>query len=99
VAIQGPQWDWILEAAPPFELDGSTLAAFLAWVEREDGRPVRFADPALEARAATTILHGSAAGLRPDQALAAILPTCGLRHRIEGETFLIETAEPGAPPG
>jgi ferric-dicitrate binding protein FerR (iron transport regulator) len=99
VPIQGSRWEWILDAAPPFTLDGKTLTAFLDWVEREDGRRVRFADPALEARAATTILHGPAAGLRPDLALAAILPTCGLRHRIDGETILIEAAEESAPPG
>jgi ferric-dicitrate binding protein FerR (iron transport regulator) len=91
--IHGPQWDWILLVAPAFEIEGHDLGEFLDWVARENGWRVQFVDPAIAARAATTVLHGSVQGLRPDEAPGAVLPTCGLRHRIEGDTMLIEVAE------
>jgi len=92
VPVHGPQWDWILLVAPAFDIEGRTLGEFLDWAARENGWRVQFVDPAIAGRAVTTILHGSVQGLRPDEAPAAVLPTCGLRHRIEGDTMLIETA-------
>ncbi len=91
VSISGPQWDWILEIAPAFELEGSRLESFLGWVGRETGWELQFADSGLEVSTAGTILHGSIAGLRPDQALEAVLPTCGLVFREEGGTVTIVT--------
>ncbi len=93
VPVHGPQWDWTLLVAPAFEMEGRTLGEFLDWAARENGWRVQFADPAIAGRAATTILHGSVQGLRPDEAPAAVLPACGLRHRIEGDTMLIEVAK------
>lgn len=89
VPIFGPEWDWILEIAPPFELEGSRLETFLDWVERETGWEMHYADSELERATAGTVLHGSVAGLRPDQALEAVLPTCGLVFREEGGTVII----------
>jgi ferric-dicitrate binding protein FerR (iron transport regulator) len=89
VPIFGPQWDWILEIAPPFELEGSRLETFLGWVARETGWEMHYADSELQRATAGTILHGSIAGLRPDQALEAVLPTCGLVFREEGGTVTI----------
>jgi len=77
-----PSWQWVLEAAPPFELEGHSLGAFLAWVGRETGWRIRFTDRELGARVAAIELHGSIAGLTPDQTPAAVLPTCGLSHRL-----------------
>ncbi|MDX1645281.1 MAG: hypothetical protein R3244_13075, partial [Thermoanaerobaculia bacterium] len=90
VPLFGPEWDWVLEVAEPFGLDGQPLDSFLTWVSRETGREVRFADPVLAAEASTVRLHGSIAGLRPDEALEAVLPTCGLVHRFTAGTLLIE---------
>ncbi|MGB6641298.1 MAG: FecR family protein, partial [Thermoanaerobaculia bacterium] len=89
VPIYGPQWDWILEIAPPFELEGSRLETFLGWVARETGWEMHYADSELQKATAGTILHGSITGLRPDQALEAVLPTCGLVFREEGGTVTI----------
>lgn len=89
VPTGGPAWDWILEIAPSFELEGASLDAFLHWVERETGSEIRFSDRALEQAARGVVLHGSASGLRPDQALEAVLPTCGLAHTQTDGAVLI----------
>jgi ferric-dicitrate binding protein FerR (iron transport regulator) len=99
VASYGPDWDWVMEIAPPFMVENRTLGEFLAWVSRETGRQVRFSDPGSAQERASIILHGSLAGLRPDQAPAAILPTCGLKSRLEGDVFIIEAeGAAGGPP-
>ena len=38
-----PRWQWASQAAPLFEIDNQTLAAFLDWVARETGRTIVYA--------------------------------------------------------
>lgn len=90
IPSHGASWGWVLETSPPFELEGASLADYLAWLRRETGWRVRYADPELEREADGTTLHGSIAGLRPDQTPAAVLPGAGLAHRIEGGTLVVE---------
>jgi ferric-dicitrate binding protein FerR (iron transport regulator) len=92
VALRGADWDWVLAVAPAFDLEGRTLRQYLDWLSRETGWRVGYADPSIAAGAATVILHGSTSGLRPDETPAAVLPTCGLRHRLDGGTLIIERA-------
>jgi hypothetical protein len=89
VPVHGDAWSWVQEIAPSFELEGSTLGEFLGWVGRETGWRVAWADPARAAAGAGTTLHGSIDGLPPEQALAAVLPTCGLADRRDGETVVV----------
>ena len=93
VPPNGPEWDWIQEIAPPFPLEGKTLKEFLDWVERETGRPIRFQGGALGPERASIVLHGSVEGMRPDEAPAAVLPTCGLTSHREGDVLVIEPAD------
>jgi ferric-dicitrate binding protein FerR (iron transport regulator) len=90
VGLRGADWDWVLAVAPPFDLEGRTLREYLDWLSRETGWTVGYADPSIAADAAIVVLHGSSAGLRPDETPAAVLPTCGLLHRLDGETLIIE---------
>jgi len=90
LATAGPDWDWVEGIAPAFDLEGRTLGAYLDWLARETGWTVRFADPAMAARAREETLHGSIEGLRPDETPAAVLPTCGLRHALTGGTLVLE---------
>jgi hypothetical protein len=85
----GPDWDWVTLAAPPFDLDGKTLAAFLTWVAREGGWDVRFENEKLEASASTITINGSIEGLTPEEALRSVLATCGLSHRTNGDVVTI----------
>jgi hypothetical protein len=88
-SLSGPEWDWVTLAAPPFDLDGETLATFLAWVAREGGWDVRFENDKLAASASTIIINGSVEGLTPEEALRSVLATCGLTHRISGSVVTI----------
>ena len=94
VPIFGPDWDWVLAVAPAFELEGRSLDSFLSWVTRETGWSPAFSDPETATSAADVVLHGSITGMRPDQALDAVLPTCGLAHRLEGGILRIEAEGP-----
>ena len=93
VPVFGPDWEWILAVAPGFELEGSTLDEFLGWVNRETGWSPRFVDPGAAAGADNVVLSGSIAGMRPTQALEAVLPTCGLVHRLDGGILVIQAED------
>jgi ferric-dicitrate binding protein FerR (iron transport regulator) len=86
---RGDYWTWTQAIAPPFELEGRTLHDYLAWLSRETGWTVEYSDPSIATSAMGIILHGSTAGLRPDQTPDVVLPTCGLRHRLEGGALIL----------
>jgi hypothetical protein len=90
VPLHGPDWDWTLRVSPPFAIEGRTLASFLQWVEREGGWHPRFSDPELERSSSSVVLHGSIDGLTPADALAVVLPTCGLTHRVDGDVLRLQ---------
>ena len=93
IAATGSEWAWAERAAPPFSVEGKTLGAFLDWVSREGAWTVTFADRRFSEAARATVLHGRPdllKGLTPAEALDVVLPTCGLRHRIDGHRVVIE---------
>ena len=92
IAATGSEWAWAERAAPPFSVEGKTLGAFLDWVSREGAWTVTFADRSFSEAARATVLHGRPdllKGLTPAEALDVVLPTCGLRHRIDGHRVVI----------
>jgi ferric-dicitrate binding protein FerR (iron transport regulator) len=94
--ISGADWDWIVRAIRPPQLEGRPLPEFLEWAEREGGRPIRFADPALEQANRGTIVYGSIESLTVEEALDVVLPSCGLERRTEGDVITIVAAPPEA---
>lgn len=74
-----PEWTWIQDVPQPFRLDGATVPQFLDWASRELGARWAYERPEMRRRAQHIVLHGSLDDLTPDEALAAVLPTCGLR--------------------
>lgn len=78
ISVSDESWRWILDLAPSFRLPGRTLGDFLGWIEREKGKQVVFSAPGEAERLSSIVLYGSVDGLRPDEALDAVLPTCGL---------------------
>lgn len=90
---EAPVWSWTQQIAPEFRIEGRTLASYLTWVSRETGMMIRYADDELEARASRTVLHGTIAGLTPEESLAVVLPSCGLAHTRAGSSFTIEGGE------
>ena len=89
----GEDWDWIVRATRPPQLEGRPLPEFLAWAEREGGRPIRFADPALERATAATIVYGAIERLTVEEALDVVLPSCGLARFVEGDVITIVAAD------
>jgi ferric-dicitrate binding protein FerR (iron transport regulator) len=89
-------WDWIVRATRPPQLEGRPLPEFLAWAEREGGRPIRFADPALERANAATIVYGAIERLTVEEALDVVLPSCGLARLTDGDVITIVAAPPEA---
>jgi ferric-dicitrate binding protein FerR (iron transport regulator) len=92
-STSGADWDWIVRAIRPPQLEGRPLPEFLAWAEREGGRPIRFADPALERANAATIVYGAIDRLTVEEALDVVLPSCGLARRTDGDVITIVAAD------
>lgn len=83
-------WAWVQELAPSPDLENLPLTQLLAWVERETGREVHFAQPEAEARARGTYLHGSPKRFAPMEALAVMLATTDFRYVESEDVILIE---------
>jgi ferric-dicitrate binding protein FerR (iron transport regulator) len=94
-STSGADWDWIVRAMRPPQLEGRPLTEFIGWAEREGGRPIRFADPALERANATTVVYGAIERLTVDEALDVVLPSCGLARRNDGDVITIVAADDG----
>ncbi len=93
IATTGSGWAWAERAAPAFSAEGKTLGAFLDWVSREGAWTVTFADNGLSKSARATVLYvrpDLLKGRTPAEALDVILPTCGLRYRIDRHRVVIE---------
>lgn len=86
--MSGPEWEWVMEAAAGFAIEGRTLGEFLDWVARETGWRIRWADAATAAAAAET-LHGDLGHQRPDRALYAVLPGAGLEGELNGDILVL----------
>ncbi|MGH9161041.1 MAG: FecR family protein [Vicinamibacteraceae bacterium] len=92
IATSGPGWSWVAELAEPFHLEGATVPAFLEWVSREQGWRWEYESASLQERVDRIVLHGSIEGLTPAEALEAVLPTCGLAFRREGDRLIVRAA-------
>jgi hypothetical protein len=93
IAASDSSWQWAAAAAPVFDIDNQSLAAFLQWTARETGRRVVYSSPEVAASAASIKLRGSIAGMDADAALAAVLATTQLRrYRAADEEIGIEMA-------
>jgi hypothetical protein len=86
----GDDWRWVESVRPPVAVEGITLGAFLDWASRESGRLWRFAEPETRDQAEQCVIHGSIEGLTVDEALSTFLPSCGFRHRVDGDVLVIE---------
>ncbi|HVF61210.1 MAG TPA: FecR domain-containing protein [Thermoanaerobaculia bacterium] len=89
---QGAVWEWVLAAAPSFEIEGATLRDYLHWVSRETAWRLQYEDESLAELASTIRLHGSIEGMPPDASVAVVLPGSGLDYRLEGGALRITRA-------
>jgi transmembrane sensor len=87
----GPDWAWVMEAAPRFVSEGRTVGDLLAWVAEETGWRVELADrAALEAQG--HLLYGDIGELRADRAAFALLPGASLEAERRGGTLVVRAA-------
>lgn len=85
VATDDRSWQWAEAVAPVPDLDGKPVAALLAWVARETGLRLRYADAAVERQASATILHGAAGPLAPLELLDAMLATTDFTYEVRDD--------------
>lgn len=90
----GPSWDWIADATPAIDLEGMSLARFLAWAGRELGREVTFAPALTESEIAAVVVHGTMAGLSPTEALHAVLATTSFQATVAGDRIVVDRRQP-----
>jgi FecR protein len=96
----GERWQWIVDAAPAFVIDGRSADAFLHWATRQTGARLRYADDAARFRAETVILHGAARGVSVALGLDVVDSTTGLDLDTSDPATLrvsLSAANPGAP--
>jgi ferric-dicitrate binding protein FerR (iron transport regulator) len=86
----GSSWGWVETVRPLLSIEGTKLTDFLDWAAHESGRRWRFTESDRSLRNNEVVLHGSIDGMTVEEALATVLPSCGLRHRVEGDELLIE---------
>ena len=86
----GSSWHWVESVRPPLEIEGVRLTTFLDWAARESGRRWRFTRSDGRDDDYDVVLHGSIDGMTVEEALSTVLPSCGLRHRVEGDELLID---------
>jgi ferric-dicitrate binding protein FerR (iron transport regulator) len=84
-----PQWDWVSALAQPPRIEGMAMPAFLAWVSRETGRPLRYASREQELLGAQVILHGSVQDLRPLQALGVVLASTSFGYTLQPDGSIL----------
>lgn len=80
LATAGAEWQWVENLAPEFVIEERSLLDFLAWVARETGHPLEFADNEARSHAAGIVLHGNVRGLDPRRALARVMATTRLTY-------------------
>ncbi len=83
------EWAWIMKVAPPFDIEGQTVAQFLEWIGKETGLSIRFIDAQTEKIAASTVLHGGFEGLSPAEAPELVMPATGLSYEIVQGTMIV----------
>jgi ferric-dicitrate binding protein FerR (iron transport regulator) len=94
VSPYGARWQWVSATVPTFNIDGRPVADFLTWAARELGCDLVYADAQTQEQASQVHLSGSIAGLSPDDALAAVLPTTPLRiEKRDGQLLVSLSAE------
>ena len=82
----GPEWAWVIDAAPPFEVAGRSMAEILDWAARENGWTVRYEDAELAESARGMMQQSSrehTGAMRPDLAPFVLLPSANLEGKVE----------------
>lgn len=88
IAPSDPAWQWVEAVAPAPDFDGQPVSVLLAWVARETGRTVHYADESVKRQASATILHGKVGPLAPLEALDVLLATTDLTYGTRDDSTI-----------
>lgn len=97
IPLYGPDWSWVVAAAPPLAIEGIKARQFLEWIARESGWRLDLTDATAAAIADRVVLHGSIEGLALGDAPGAVLASCGLEHRVLDGVLVVTAAGAAAP--
>jgi len=78
VSSSSGMWDWTVEAAPGYSVDGRSADEFLVWATRQMGVQLQYADEAARIHSKTAVLHGNVAAMSVAQGLAVLNATTHL---------------------
>ena len=85
----GAAWEWAAATAPPFDIENRPLSEFLAWLAREHGWQLRFADAATQSQVQGIRLHGSMSGLDAAGMLERASLITGVRLSVREDSLLV----------
>jgi ferric-dicitrate binding protein FerR (iron transport regulator) len=91
----GVEWEWATAIAPSFAIENRPLAEFLAWLAREHGWQLRYADDSLQQRTHDIRLHGALDGLDSAGMIERVALTTGIPLSVDGGVLRVGAA--GAP--
>lgn len=88
ISTTGADWAWVEQLATAPIADQYRVSDLLAWIARETGRRLDFADDTVAANARSATLVG-VAGLSPTETLEVIGSTTALRYELDGDGLMI----------
>jgi len=86
--VFGEAWSWIEATSPAADVDGGTVAAFLAAIGREIGLQVLYVSPEAEQMAQNGVLKGNV-DMGPRDELAFRMSGEDLKYRIDGGAIYV----------
>ena len=78
LAAYGEQWEWAARVSGTLAIEDRPLSEFLAWIAREHGWQIHYADESLQQRTLDIRLHGSLEGLATDAMLERVSLVTGI---------------------
>jgi ferric-dicitrate binding protein FerR (iron transport regulator) len=89
----GTDWAWVATAAPELDAQERRLDRVLAWVCRELGFRLRYADARTRDMAVEVRLDGSLEGLSPQEALEVLQRVTNFSYRLNAGVLTLETLD------
>lgn len=87
---ESPDWRWIENVAPPFSMDGASLADYLVWYAGESGLKIVWADDDSQRQASRTTLTGDLENTSVADSLEVVRRIAPFDYRVEGRQLWVE---------
>jgi ferric-dicitrate binding protein FerR (iron transport regulator) len=88
----GAGWEWAATIAPGLDVENRPLAEFLAWIAREHGWQLHYADGTHQSRAQSVRLHGSLEGLEANAMIERVSLITGIPLALRDGTLTVGSA-------